>query len=77
MKTIETTAMVGDDRKVTVQLPLDVAPGPHQVVVVVDAPFGQQRPQTWTMDDWPMHDAGLVDPNFTMRREELYGDDGR
>jgi hypothetical protein len=29
------------------------------------------------MDDWPVHDAGLVDANFTMRREELYGDDGR
>jgi hypothetical protein len=76
MKAIETTAMVGDDRKLTVQLPADVAPGPHQIVVVIDgAP--SERPQTWTMDDWPVHDAALVDPNFTMRREELYGDDGR
>lgn len=75
MKTIETTAIVGDDRKVVVQLPADVAPGPHQIVVVVDMP----RPEPargWTMDDWPVHDAALVDPNFSMRREELHGDSG-
>ncbi len=76
MKAIETTGVVGEDRKLTVQLPLDVAPGPHQIVVVVDGPRSE-RPQTWTMDDWPVHDAAFVDPNFTMRREELYGDDGR
>lgn len=74
MKTIETTALVGDDRKVTVQLPPDVPPGQHRIVVTIDGPLG---PQTWTMDDWPVHDAALVDPRFTMRREELYGDDGR
>ena len=76
MKTIETTVVLGDDRKLTVQLPPDVAPGPHQIVVVVDAPQNG-RAQTWTTDDWPVHDAALVDPNFTMRREELYGDSGR
>ena len=76
MKMIETIAIVGDDRKLTVQLPPDVAPGPHQVVVVVDGP-PSQRPHSWTMADWPMHDATLVNPHFSMRREELYGDDGR
>jgi hypothetical protein len=76
MKAIETTAVVGNDGKLTVQLPPDVAPGPHQIVVVVDGPR-RERPHAWTIDDWPIHDAALVDPNFTMRREELYGDDGR
>jgi hypothetical protein len=76
MKAIQTTAVVGDDRKVTVQLPPDIAPGPHQLVVVVDVP-GSEPPRSWTMEDWPVHDAALADPNFTMRREELYGDDGR
>jgi hypothetical protein len=76
VKTIETTAVVGDDRKLTVQLPLDIAPGPHQIVVVVDGPRSEQ-PQAWTMNEWPIHEAALADPNFTMRREELYGDDGR
>lgn len=76
MQTIETTAEIGDDRKLTVQLPLEVAPGRHQIVVVVESPPHLQSPR-WTMADWPIHDAALVDPNFTMRREEVYGDDGR
>ena len=76
MQTIETTAVIGDDRKLTVQLPPEVAPGPHQIVVVVEGP-PPARSQNWTMADWPIHDAALVDPNFTMRREEVYGDDGR
>ncbi len=76
MKAIETTAVVGDDRKLTVQLPHNVTPGLHQIVVIVDGPHSEgSRP--WTMDEWPVHDAGLVDPNFTMRREGLYGDDER
>jgi hypothetical protein len=76
MKTIETMAVVGDDRRLTLQLPPDVALGPHQIVIVVDGPPNDQ-PQAWTLDDWPVHDAALIDPNFTMRREEMYGDDGR
>lgn len=76
MKTIETIAVIGEDRKLTVQLPPEIAPGPHQIVLVVDAP-SRDAPQTWTIDDWPIHDAALLDSGFTMRREELYGDDGR
>jgi hypothetical protein len=76
MKTIETTAVIGEDRKMTVQLPPDVPPGPHQIVIVVEGSLDEPR-QAWTMDDWPAHDATLADPNFTMRREDLYGDIGR
>ena len=76
MKAIETTVIVGADHKVTLELPPDVAPGPHQVIVVVDGAQSQQR-SSWTIADWPVHDAGLTDPDFTMRREDLYGDSGR
>jgi hypothetical protein len=76
MKAIEATAMVGEDRKVTVQLPLDIAPGPQRIIVIVEG-LAREKVRTWTTDDWPIHDAALVDPAFTMRREEIYGDDGR
>lgn len=76
MKAIETIALVGDDRRVTVQLPADVAPGTHRLVVVVEEPLSHSR-QPWTMNDWPVHDARLTDPDFAMHREELYGDNGR
>jgi hypothetical protein len=45
--------------------------------VVVVEERSNAAPQTWTMADWPVHAAALVDPQFTMRREDLYGDDGR
>jgi hypothetical protein len=75
MKTIETTAVVGEDRKLTLQLPPHVIPGEHRIVLVIDD--NGKQPPSFTMAEWPIHDAGLVDPNFTMRREDLYGDGGR
>lgn len=76
MKTLETTAVVGHDHKLTLQLPPEIAPGRHHIVLVIDESQNKAG-QTWTTADWPIHDAGLVDPSFTMRREELYGDNGR
>jgi hypothetical protein len=66
--------VVTPEHTLTIQLPPDVPPGPHRVVVVIehDAPT---RPPGWK--DWTPHNIGLVDPNFTFRREDLYGDDGR
>lgn len=36
MTRIETTATIGADRNLTLQLPDDVSPGTHRVVVLVD-----------------------------------------
>ena len=36
MRTIETTAVVTQDGKLTITLPPDVTPGEHQVVMVID-----------------------------------------
>jgi hypothetical protein len=76
VKTIETTAFVSDDRTVTLQLPPEVSPGPHKLVVVIEGPLVEPS-RAWTVDDFPTHDAALTNPSFSMRREDLYGDDGR
>ena len=76
MQAIQTTVVVDGDRKMTVQLPAEIVPGTHRVVVVLEG-TSSQRAQSWTMEDWPIHDAGLIDASFTMRREDLYGDHGR
>ena len=68
MRTIETTAIVADDGMVTLRLPTEIPPGPHQIVVVVGESLGE-RTKAWTADDFPVHDAALVDPSFSMRRE--------
>ena len=36
MRTIETRGVVTPDQKLTVDVPADVAPGEHQVIVVID-----------------------------------------
>ena len=76
MKTIETTAVVGPDRKMVVQLPYDILPGEHRVVVVVEEPVPSAA-QKQLIADWPVHDVGPWPKNLSLRREDMYGDDGR
>jgi hypothetical protein len=38
MRTIEATTVISEDRKLVIQLPQDVAPGEHRVVVWIDEP---------------------------------------
>jgi hypothetical protein len=79
MKTIQTTAMIGADRKLVVELPADVPPGTHEVVIVIaaagGAPFGPppERPHP----KWPSHELGRWPYSATLRREEFYGDEAR
>jgi hypothetical protein len=76
MKTIETTAIVADDGTVTLRLPPEISPGPHRIVVVVGESV-IERAKAWTISDFPVHNAALLDATFSMRREDLYSDDGR
>jgi hypothetical protein len=75
MRTLATTAIVSDNHTLTVQVPVDIAPGVHEVVVVIQGPHPQQ--QNGLFRDWPAHQVALVDPTVTFRREDMYGDDGR
>jgi len=38
MRAIQIRAMVTEDRKLTIDIPSDVEPGEHQVIVVIDEP---------------------------------------
>lgn len=75
MKTIETIAVVTPDHRLTVQLPEDVAPGEHHVVVLIDGEqAARKRHEPLRFSTYPV---GLASDAFTFRREDLYGDDGR
>jgi hypothetical protein len=75
LKTIETIAVVTPDHRLTVQLPEDVTPGEHHVVVVIDLEqAARQKREPLQFSAYPV---GLVSDAFTFRREDLYGDDGR
>lgn len=74
MKTLETMAVIGEDRILTVQLPQDITPGIHQVAVVIGEPLA---PRSKTLDDFPTIDVGPWPLELSLRREDMYGDDGR
>jgi hypothetical protein len=76
MKTIHAVVNVGDDRRLTMILPLDISPGEHTVVLVIDESRPSVPPST-SMNDFPSHDVGPWPEGFTASREEIYGDDGR
>ncbi len=79
MRTIETTAVVTGDGKLTISLPTNIAPGEHRVVVVIDTTHTRLSPErllkpplklaTWKWEAWP--------EECTFQREDLYGDYGR
>lgn len=73
MRAITTTAEVGPDRVLTVQLPPEVPPGRHEVVVVLNGTAAVSD----TPGPWPRHDGVAWPADLSLRREDLYGDDGR
>lgn len=80
MKTITTIATVTADGKVTLQLPADIIPGEHQVVLVIDENLKTEKLETKKERsplNFPVHDVGPWPANLSLRREDMYGDDGR
>jgi hypothetical protein len=73
MRAITPTAEVGPDRVLTVQLPPEVSPGRHEVVVVLNGAAAVSD----TPGPWPRHDGAAWPADLSLRREDLYGDDGR
>ena len=75
MRVLTTSGIVHSDHQMTIRMPPDVPCGPHQVVVVLDAlPEARAPVFEWKL---PVHDVGPWPSGFTMRREDIYGDDGR
>ena len=75
MVTITATGVVTEDGKLTIQVPANVTPGEHQVVVVIDdEPLNQQGQPPL---EFPVHDVGPWPENLSLRREDMYDEWGR
>ena len=76
MRTLELIGQVEHDGRLTVQLPSDIPPGEHQIVLVID-----ERPLTPSesrvLDDFPVDDYGPWPEGLSLRREDIYGKWGR
>jgi hypothetical protein len=73
MRTIEATATIRPDRTLTVQVPPDIAPGDHHIVVIIDEQPMVQAPRPPLQ--FAAYPVGLTAPERTLRREELYDDE--
>ena len=75
MITIEAIATVTPEGKVTIQLPATIPPGSHKLVLVIDEqPVTlEKRPPL----DFPVIHVNSYPADLSLRREDMYGDDGR
>jgi hypothetical protein len=76
MRALTLTAVVRPDHTLTVQVPEDIPSGSHPVVIILDSPPSSPGMAT---SEWrlPVHDVGPWPEGFTLRRADIYGDDGR
>jgi hypothetical protein len=74
VKTLTTIATVTDDGKVTLQLPPDIAPGEHQVVLVIDENIKTEKPETKKERsplNFPTINVGSWPADLSLRREDM------
>lgn len=75
MRTIETKGTVSSDGRLSVAMPQDIAPGEHNLVIVIDEepiePLATEPPElmVFRIGSWP--------EDISLRREDLYDDRGR
>ena len=73
MKTIETNAVVTRTGTLVIQLQTDIPPGTHPVVLVINPQSPPKKPAKPLK--FGRYAVGLVDNDFTFRREDLYARD--
>ncbi len=74
MRTLETRIQILPDGKLVIPAIADLQPGEYQAVLVIEAipQTGERQPLNFPVDDlgnWP--------EDLSLRREDMYGDDGR
>ncbi len=74
MLTLEQTAIVTPEHTLTIEVPLVVSPGEHHVTVVIDSAATSAVPVSRRLNLILLRLK--TPPEFTYRREELYGDNG-
>ena len=73
MTVITARITVGPDGAISGQAPQGVPPGEHPVAISIPTP---PAGKPFTMQNFPSHDLGW-DDSISLRREDMYGDDGR
>jgi len=75
MRTIETTAHISPGGMISLHFPLGIRSGEYRMVLVIEEqPIsnGRRPPLNFPVDRY-----GAWPSNLSLRREDMYGDDGR
>lgn len=73
MTTIRTRVTVREDGTIEGNVSGQLPPGEHEVVITI----AERRPTPeFKWEDFPVHDLPW-DDSVSLRREDMYGDDGR
>jgi hypothetical protein len=75
MTTVRVRLHVDEQGHVTGQVVPTVPPGDYTAALVL--PPAERPAEAPAQLDWPVHDSGPWPADLSLRREDLYGDDGR
>jgi hypothetical protein len=73
MPVVNARIRVDADGTISGKAPQGVPPGEYEAPIDVAEPKPRKRKRL----DLPLHDCGPWDDNVSLRREDVYGDDGR
>ena len=78
MTQIHTRIRVGPDHRITGVAPPEVPAGEHEGTITLVAPPPPQMPtKKFNLQDLPKHHLGPWPARSSLRREDIYDDDGR
>ena len=76
MRTIAAQIEVPETGMITLPVPTGLQPGMHAVLVVIEE-AAEIPLRSKSLDDFPVDSVGVWRSDKSLRRENLYGDDGR
>lgn len=74
MSTVATKILVSKNGTISGKAPSSVPPGEHDAQIVVRETKTKSEEVPWVL---PVHNCGPWPEGFSLRREDMYGDDGR
>ena len=78
MTEIRARVLVGPDHRISGTASAAVPSGEHEVTITVTLPPTHQRPrEPFDIDALPTHDLGPWPEELSLRRADLYDEDGR
>jgi hypothetical protein len=78
MQDVRTRIRVNADHTITGVAPADVPPGEHEVTITVSPPPPRQLSRApFDVNKLPVVDLGPWPDGVSLRREDIYDDDGR